>query len=394
METLGLILLIWCGVLTVFWAAVWRHVGVIAKNPPTVRDGLSRSEPSNGWPRMSIIVPVHNEQRVIEACAVSLLAQDYPNLEVILVLDRCTDATRELLTPYEHDPRLVIIENDHCPNDWAGKCNAARLGAGRASGEWLVFTDADTEFDPALSRAAVSMAIDRDSPLLSLLSSLTYQATHERVAQPVATMSLMRMFPLVRHSKRKPRPFANGQYMLFQRSWYEKLGGHAAVKDDLLEDLAFARLVHRHDAQTTVLLADGMLRCSMYDSLEAFQRGWKRIFIEACRRKTMRLRKRALGLFVLGIASPLAQVAAIGAAVLMENRPLQLAILITAIGSVLVQTASLVRIYQLNGAPRWAVMAYPIGCWIVARLMADAARDLTHRRPVVWGGKQYVLEPR
>ncbi|NDC52379.1 MAG: glycosyltransferase [Actinobacteria bacterium] len=75
---------------------------------------------------------------------------------MIFVLDRCTDGTLAELRAID-DPRLVIIENGSCPEDWAGKCNAARIGAARARGELLLFTDADTWFDPRLVRATVAL---------------------------------------------------------------------------------------------------------------------------------------------------------------------------------------------------------------------------------------------
>lgn len=378
-----------------YWTAVRFRVGRIADSTLSVRSGLASPEPRDGWPSLSIIVPVHNEQRVIEACAASLLAQSYPELQIVLVLDRCTDNTRALLRPHENDPRLVILEKDHCPDNWAGKCHAASVGAQHATGDWLLFTDADTQFDPDLAKASVALAVEHQSPLLSLLSSLTYTAWHECVAQPVATMALMRIFPptRMRHHKR-PRPFANGQFMLFDRSWYIRIGGHTAVKDDLLEDLAFARLIHHHGGMTTVAMADGMLRCSMYDSLDAFRRGWKRIFIEACRRKTWRMRKHAWRLMALGILAPLVQLGALAAAFAVNQMPLRMALIAMALGSVAAQIVALNLIYTLSGAPRKALLGYPLGCWIVARLIFDGARDLHRRRPVIWGGREYVLDPR
>lgn len=402
-TTLGVILMIWCVLLTAFWFAVAVRVGLLARNAPTVRQGLalladsddSAARDDETWPKLSIIVPVHNEQRVIEACAASLLNQTYPNLEIILVLDRCTDDTRNLLAAHEHDPRLIIIENDTCPSDWAGKCHAAHLGAQRATGQWLLFTDADTQFDPQLAQAAVALARHQNAPLLSLLSSLTYRAWHERIAQPVATMALMRIFPPTRtRSDKRPRPFANGQFMLFDRAWYEKLGGHTAVKDDLLEDLAFARLIHRDGGQTSVVLAEGMLTCSMYDSLAAFQRGWKRIFIEACRRKPARLRKHAMRLFTLGIIAPVTQIAAVAIAFAVDSPVLGAALILAVLAGWIAQAAALILVYTLNGAPLWATLGYPIGCAITAQLMREGASDLDTRRPVVWGGREYVLEPR
>ncbi len=382
-----------------FWLVVMALVGRSLVGQPTVRRGLESPRPEGAWPRLSIIVPAHNEEQMIDACARSLREQEYDNLEIVFVLDRCTDATAERLAPHAAaDPRVVIVENDTCPEEWAGKCHAAQCGADRATGEWLLFTDADTRFDPKLARAAVALALERRSDLLSLLTTLTAHHRFERIVQPVAVVNLARMYPIERVNRaERTRPFANGQFMLFRRSWYERLGGHAAVRDALLEDIAFARLLHRRGGRGALVLADGMLVCSMYDSLGAFKAGWKRIFIEACGRKPARLRKNGWRVLVSGIVFPLIQLATLitAAAVALNGQiPLGIAMVAAAGGAWLAQTAALLRVYPLGGAPRLAVLWYPAGCWIVGRLMLAAASDLEQRRPVIWGGKQYVLAPR
>jgi hypothetical protein len=382
-----------------YWAIVWRRVANMLRERPTVRAGLDAPVPEGGWPRLSVIVPAHNEQSVIDTCCASLRGQDYPKLEIIFILDRCTDRTREIVTRHaREDARISVIENDSCPLDWSGKCNAARIGAEHSSGEYLIFTDADTQFDPALCRSTVALAMQRGYGLLSLLSTLTYHQRFERIAQPVATMMLMRMYPPRRQgSAKKTRPFANGQFMLFPRTWYERIGGHEAVKDDLLEDLAFAKLVQDADGDCAALLADGMLRCAMYESLQEFKTGWKRIFIEACRRRPPRLRKNAWRGIVIGLGLPAVQVMAVivAAALLsMDVIPLPLAIIAVVIAALAIQFAALVKVYAAAGAPIASTFYYPLGCWITARAMLEGARDLEMRTPVKWGGREYVLEPR
>ena len=382
-----------------YWFAVVVRAGRVLADRPTVRRGLELPALTAGWPKLSIIVPVHNEQRVIDACATSLRRQDYQNVELVFVLDRCTDDTERLLAQHaEADPRIVIVRIEACPDDWTGKCHAAQLGADRATGEWLLFTDADTRFAPALARAAVLLAMDWPVHLLSLLTTLTVDYRFEWAAQPVATMNLVRMYPLQRVSRyERARPFANGQFMLFRRDWYERIGGHATVRDALLEDLAFARLLKENGGRGAVVLADGMLVCSMYTSLEAFKSGWKRIFIEACKRKPGRLRKNGWQVLTTGVGLPLAQVATVvtGAVLLASGAPaLGLTIIAVAAVGWLAQIVALRWIYASGGAPKRAAVLYPVGCWIVGRIMLNAARDLEKRRPVIWGGKQYVLEPR
>jgi hypothetical protein len=383
----------------VYWLLVLSRLRAGMRRQLSVRDGTDLPEPPDGWPPLTVIIPAHDEQRVIDQCAATLREQVYPQLEVIFVLDRCTDRTAEILAPHTSaDPRIVVIENDRCPADWAGKCNAARLGAERATGDWLLFSDADTLFDPALCRATVALAIQRDAHLLTLLSTLTSNRPHELIAQPVAAFTLMHMFPMQRvKDGRQPRPFANGQFMLFRRDWYERIGGHGAVKDDLLEDMAFARSLDRQGGRSLVLLADGFLRCSMYETLAGFAQGWQRIFMDAASRKPRRLRRHGRRTLLMGAGLPTAQALAIGVGLtlLVAGQAVWGAALVaTVVLGALIQLATLTLVYPLMGAPRWAVALFPAGSWIVGRILLRTARDLERRRPVKWGGREYVLEPR
>ncbi len=324
---------------------------------------------------------------------------DYDKLEIIFVLDCCTDDTAELLAVHAAaDPRIVVVTNETCPDDWAGKCHAAHLGAVRASGDWMLFTDADTWFDPGLARAAVALAHARDLALLSLLSTLTFDHLFEQVAQLAAAVKLLSLYPIERVSRsRRPRPFANGQFLLFRRDWYERIGGHTALKDDLLEDIAAAKLVNGHGGHSAVALADGMLICSMYESLAEFRQGWKRIFIEACSRKPARLRKWAARTLVIDVVLPLVQLATLASAPAVAAAgevPLALTMTLVVLTGWTFQGAVLWRFYTMGRAPRPAILLYPLGCLIVAGIMWSGARDLQRRRPVVWGGKRYVLTPR
>jgi chlorobactene glucosyltransferase len=406
LRVLALVLIAW-GLLIVLittiviWVILYIRVKRMVRDDPVIRRGLDLPPPEAGWPRVSIIVPAHNEQRVIDACLQSLRGQQYDALEIILVLDRCTDDTLAIAQRHAaEDSRVKIIENDHCPPDWAGKCNAAKIGAQHATGRWLLFTDADTAFDPHLVRASVAMAAAHGASLLSLLSSLTQHTWFERIVQPVASMQLGRMYPVDRvnsPSETYTRPFANGQFMLFDRAAYEAIGGHDAVKDDLLEDIAFAGCIARSGRQGKVYFADGMLRCSMYDTYAAFQEGWKRIFMEAGRRKPARLRKYGLRVMGGGLVPPLAQIGSIALSIVLmtSNEALLGGILLTlALVSAGMQFGLLVWVYRICGTSGRYAVTFPIGSWLVYRIMAKGAYDLEHRRPIRWAGKEYVIEPR
>ncbi|MHC4990616.1 MAG: glycosyltransferase family 2 protein [Planctomycetota bacterium] len=401
LALISLPLLVVSGVGLVYWLIVVVRLFSGLRRKPSVRAGLDLPAPEEGWPALSIIVPAHDEERGIEQCVRSLRAQTYPDLEIIFVLDRCTDRTAELLRPHaEQDPRITIIENDFCPEDWTGKCNAARIGAEQARGDWLLFADADTIFEPELARAATAIAIDRDVQLLSLLTTLTGELLHERVAQPVACFMLLHICPMERHGRDQPhRAFANGQFMLFRRDRYDALGGHAVVKGSMLEDMEFARELERAGGRTDVLLAEGMQVCAMYDSLEAFMRGWERIFIGVCKGRPLRLRKHSWRILLKGVALPLGQLATLVAAAVWLALGGWLGALagvvlgLPVLAALILQAVALSKMYRIVGSPRWAILLFPVGCVLVARTLTSAARMIERGEPVRWGGREYVPQP-
>ena len=360
--------------------------------------------PAIPLPLLTVVIPAHNEELMAPNCARSVLASDYPALELIFVLDRCTDGTRAALEPIAAaDPRLRIVENSSCPADWAGKCNAARVGADNARGELILFTDADTHFDPRLLRASVQLLRSRALSMLSLFSSPTHKHWFEMVVQPVTSLMLLKLFPMKRaNAATGRRPFANGQFMLFERSAYQALGGHAAVKDDLLEDLAFARRMKRAKMEQGVAVSDGMLVVSMYDSWKAFQTGWKRIYIESCRRNPARMRKEALQLLVIVVAMPVIRTASVLlAAIALLNgdsldagaRAFAVGALAVGIAAPIIRLVTLAWIHRTASFPVWSALCFPGAAIAVARIFFDGARDLNARTPVRWGGREYLLEP-
>jgi GT2 family glycosyltransferase len=375
-------------------ARVLREQGSIIR----ATEGLSQPLPQPP-PKVSVVVPAHNEQAHAPRAARSILASDWPELELVFVLDRCTDGTKAALEPIAAaDPRLRIVENHDCPEGWAGKCNAARVGARHATGDLLLFTDADVEFHPQLLRATVALLRSRGLSLLSLLASPRVRHWFEAVAQPVAAVALMRMYPFSRvNHPTNPRAFANGQFLLFERAMYERLGGHAIVRDDLLEDIAFARRVRDAGGRGGIATAEHLLSVEMYETAEEFHRGWKRIYLEASERRPARLRGLGLEVLSSGALLPLSAVAAVLAGTAWGGGSLEPLAKVTALlgaGSLATFLAVAAWLHAQCKAPVAAAVFHPIGAFIVAHSMFEAAHDLDLRRPVRWGGKSYVLQPR
>ncbi len=390
MEIISLVLGAIVTVSLCLWCGLGYRLWFMNRAKPVIREGLSLPSPVDAF--VSIVIPAHNEERIIDRCATSLRNQTHKNIQIIFVLDRCTDNTLDILQKHAaEDNRICIIENDNCPDDWAGKCNAARIGAAKATGDWLLFTDADTQFDIELVRCSVASAIKRGAALLSLLSSLTITKNFERIVQPIASTFLVRQFPVDRVNRdHRSRPFANGQFLLFTREAYNAVGGHEAVKENLLEDFAFARCItFQGIGKVQMLFADGMLKCSMYPSFSEFQSGWKRIYIESATRNVKRLRQSAMLAIVSGIIFPAVGIA--GIFVGMYTSP---TLFWTSIASLSTAIVVIAWVYRINNAPIVYAIFAPIGAAVVASMFLDSVNILKQRTPIRWGGKEYILEPK
>lgn len=381
----------------VLWGFVWIRVEHSSWVVPTLRLGqrLAAADPPTG--RVCVVVPAYNEVRVIGRLIQSLRAETYAQLRVVLALDRCTDGTAALArAEIGGDERFEIVEIDACPDDWAGKVHAVHAGVTRSRGagdaEYLLFADADTAFTPGCIAASLAMMRHRKLDLVSLLSTLTCDTWFERIVQTAAGFELMRMYPLtMANARSERRPFANGQFMLFRRDAYDAVGGHAAVRHALLEDIALARLVEGAKRRGGVFVAAGLFHCRMYADWAQFRRGWKRIYTEAANRKPRRLMLAAWQVRFLGTIFPMSALGCgvFGALVAGRDPHMGTTLLALWAAASAVWLVSLVRISMLSQAPLWTAPLHVVGAWLTADVLAEAARDLRARTPTSWGGREY-----
>ncbi|HEX8295204.1 MAG TPA: glycosyltransferase [Chthoniobacteraceae bacterium] len=252
-------------------------------------DGLTPAPPpASGAPRVSILVPARNEELSITACVKSLLAQDYPDFELIVLDDQSSDATPSLLDELglrPNDPRRRVIRGAPLPAGWVGKNWACDQLARAATGEFLFFTDADTTHAPGTVSAAVAYAEQKRASLVSAWPRLVTISWGEKLVIPMILVLGMTLYPhwfllwlqdrpalATRLPRRLTRTLgaANGQFMFWRRSAYDALGGHGAVQDHLVEDVTLGRLVASRMGEGFRLFNCDALRfstCRMYRSL-------------------------------------------------------------------------------------------------------------------------------
>jgi len=392
----------WClsvlsGVCLLYWLYVLMMIHINRRSMPRLSDGLGVDELKKNPPLVSVIMPAHNEQRVIDEALTFLRESDWMNLEFIVVADRCTDETQAIVERHaSEDSRVHCVTVDECADGWTGKCHAAWCGAKQASGSWYLFTDADTLFAPDLVRASVGLAVTEGYDFLSLLGTLEGSQGFEKTAQPVAAMALMAIFPLHRANRKKPdrrRPFANGQFMLFDSKVYHSIGTHERVKRSLLEDLLFALVLKKHNYRVGITLAGDRFRIRMYSSLDRFRQGWKRIFTESANRNIPRLRRFAWR-FRMQAVVPIVVVPTLVCGVALIGVDLSEALFISgiAVGACLSQTAALAWVYRMSGASVFSIWRFPFGCFTVASIFSEAICDLKSNRGIEWGERHYAIE--
>jgi glycosyltransferase involved in cell wall biosynthesis len=244
-----------------------------------------------GAPLVSAIVPAKDEELNLADCLHSVCRQTYPNLEILVVDDRSTDRTPEIAREFaERDPRAHVLSIKHLPPGWTGKTHALDQAVAHTRGQWLLFLDADTVHAPESLSILMEFGRSERASLVSLLPELNCHTFWERVVQPLAAITLMQSFPLhVVNDDRSRVAFANGQYILIERSAYEAAGGHRAVRDRFVEDIGLAERVKSLGLAIKVALVRGLVSCRMYSSLSQLIRGWGRILYDALGRKTWRL---------------------------------------------------------------------------------------------------------
>lgn len=226
-------------------------------------------------PIITAIVPTRNEEANIARCVESLAEQAEIG-EIIVVNDESSDGTAAILAGLATQiPRLKIIETGGVPDGWLGKNHAVWLGAQQATGEWLLFTDADTTHRAGAASRALEDARRTGGVLVSYSPEQQTETWWERALVPFVFCRLAQLYPY--HAVSDPASrvaAANGQYLMIRRDAYENLGGHAAVKSEVVEDLALARLAKSRGMKIHFARGQGIVSARMYRSFGAMWEGW------------------------------------------------------------------------------------------------------------------------
>lgn len=223
-------------------------------------------------PRVSVLIPARNEAAIIGATLQDLLTQDVANLEVLVLDDRSEDATAEIVgATARQSPRLRLLCGKDLPPGWTGKNWACAQLAEAAQGDILLFTDADVRWRPGALRSVLAAMDELDADLLTVWPTQITESWVERLTVPMMAMAVMGYLPVwLAHDFYHPlAAAANGQCMAFQRPAYAAIGGHAAVRNAIVEDVRLAQNVKAAGLKLRMVDGAGLVACHMYNGARA-----------------------------------------------------------------------------------------------------------------------------
>ena len=239
---------------------------------PDINSRIPRPEPL-----VSVLIPARNEEENIGTCLKSLRLQDYPNFEVLVLDDNSTDRTAEIVEGIAaKDSRIKLIKGTPLPQGWAGKPFACYQLAEKASGDWLMFIDADTTHATHMVRSTLALALELKTSMLSGFPRQLTESLPEKIAMPVLYFVIMSWLPIwwVHRFKGSKPSLTIGQFILFSREDYWRMGGHMVVQDKILEDVWLGVETVRHGGRHMAVDLSEVFYCRMYRNVGRMWEGF------------------------------------------------------------------------------------------------------------------------
>ncbi len=336
-------------------------------------------------PTLSVIIPALNEEREIERSLQSVLAQDYPDLEVIVLNDRSTDRTGEILEGMKKRyPRLEVIHIETLPSGWLGKNHALYVGAKRSRGEWLLFTDADVRFDERALTAAVAYA---DKQSLDHLAALPYlEAKSVFLKSFVSAFSLLfsiysQPWRVTKQGKgfRARWYIGIGAFNLLKREVYEAVGTHQKIALRPDDDMKLGKLVKRAGYKQEAVFAPELMQVEWYTSLREAVRGLNKNAFAGLNYSLPLALLGVAGLFATNVFPFIAVFFTHGLERVLFGCSVLIAFAIYALNE------------RLSKLPVWYAALHPFGVTVLCYATLEAAAKALWRGSVSWRGTRYSL---
>lgn len=363
------------------WFFIYAYLFFATRQLPRF-EHFAPAEPVD-WPRLSVLVPACNEAEHIEAAARSLLQQDYPDLEIILINDRSNDKTGDIISKLaEEDERIKAIHIKELPAGWLGKVHALYRGKQQATGDWLLITDADIYYAPGTLRRAVAYSIENDIDHLALMPNVRLDNFWLEVA--ISTFGLLFLLTTRAtqvHKAESKAIIGVGAFNLVKRETFDKTPGFEWLRLEVVDDVGVGFMVHKAGGQTHFALADKDLSLTWYDSIAAMFRGLEKNLFGAGAQYRW---------WVTGIeVSSLWALLAAPVVALMSD-----SMLLVTSGITVVVSQILFSIFCIRNkrSETWRLLFFPVGMLMLSLMMLWSAYHCLKSGGIDWRGTRYSIK--
>jgi cellulose synthase/poly-beta-1,6-N-acetylglucosamine synthase-like glycosyltransferase len=398
-----------------FWVALfgmamflWRYRLSLPPAAPMESEALEAAH----WPLVSILVPARNEEhRVLREALGALLRQDYPRIEVIVVNDRSTDRTLDVLREVARsDPRVRVLDGEEPPPGWRGKPFALHQALAHARGEWIATVDADVIAHPAAVRTALALARERGLDAVSLLPKFEYVSFWDRVVEPQA-LNLLRLGMLIAAWRQKARrarapesrrrwtlhpltlvsayvgdpAFTIGAFTLVRRRALEDIGGYTAIRGEVLDETILGLRLKQHGFRVFAVEGASLVRTPARVTLAEIWQAYSRSICAAVGRRWGVALVGASAILGLAVFPPIALVGSLVGVARGEG-----AAVATVIPAAIATAAMIGLTVRLSRTDRlalpWAGLAF-LGYAIFAAIALAVPWRLWSGAGVLWRGR-------
>jgi hypothetical protein len=375
---------IFLAILFLLLAAFWIVMIIVARRGMSRIPRLADVAPFSGheFPRISVLFAARDEADKLPVALASLLAIDYPNLEIVAVNDRSTDATPKILDDFaSRDTRLRVIHIAELPQGWLGKPHALDAAYRSSSGEWLVFTDADVRFAPDLLRRALALLSREQWDHLTLLAALDLRGFWEPAAVGyLGLMFAVGMRPWQISNPRSKTYMGVGAFQMIRRSAYEVIGTHRRLAMEVLDDMKLGKMIKLGGFRSGVAPSCGFLQIRWQEGIRNVIKGMTKNMFAGFDYSAARAIASVLGILAISVLPFVGLFLASGVA--------QLAAGIAAAGAIVFEAGLMPE----ARASRLFALTHPLGALIVSYIILRSMIVTLARGGVVWRDTFYPLE--
>ncbi len=343
-------------------------------------------------PKVSIILPARNEEKFIKKCLDSLINQDYKNYEIIVINDSSEDDTEKIILEYaKKNSKIIPVSARPKPNGWMGKNWACMEGYKKATGELLLFTDADTNHSKKIITFAVSHLISFNLDALSAIPKMVTFDFWTKITLPMISTFLHTRFSALNvNNPSKKTGYFFGSFFIMKKETYEKVGMHEGVKHEIVEDGALGKKVKESGHKMRMVRGDHLIDAVWARDKGTLWNALKRLMVPLY----LQNGKIAIGiffavLFLLFVPFPILATSIMSPS---ENISAKILFVTSLISSILIYTGAVIEVKMgLKLRIIYALFA-PLGSLTVVLGFLSGLIQAKRTSAVSWRGRSYSMK--